>query len=237
MTNFLKASWENIIMANYQVPVSVLKPYLPKGTEIDLFENKAYVSLVGFLFRDTKIFNIPIPLLGTFAEVNLRFYVTRKEGSALKRGVEFINETVPYKAVAWLANKLYKEHYSVATVNYTWDINDTTKKIMYQWEQHKNQNQIYIEAENKEHLMPTNSFEEFIFEHYVGYTQVNATSTEEYDIYHPRWKINKILKYTIACDFDKNYGADFAFLNLTTPTSVFMAEGSDIEVKWKRKKI
>ena len=237
MTTFLKAKWENIIMANYAVPLSVLKPYLPKGTEIDLFEDSAYVSLVGFLFRDTKLFNVKIPVLGTFSEVNLRFYVTRKEGDTLKRGVVFINETVPYKAVAWLANKLYKEHYSVATVNYTWDINNATKKIMYKWKQYKNWNQIYIEAENKEILMPEQSFEEFIFEHYVGYTKVNANSTEEYDINHPRWKINKVLNYTIECDFDKNYGSDFAFLNSTKPTSVFIAEGSEIEVKWKRKKI
>ena len=99
-------------MANYPVPTEVLKPYIPNGVELDLYNNKAYVSLVGFMFKKTKLFQIPIPWLGTFEEINLRFYVARKEGNEIKRGVVFINETIPYRAVAWMANKLYKEHYT-----------------------------------------------------------------------------------------------------------------------------
>jgi hypothetical protein len=36
--------------------------------------------------------------------------VVRKEGNTVKRGVVFINETIPYPIVAWMANKLYNEH-------------------------------------------------------------------------------------------------------------------------------
>jgi uncharacterized protein len=100
MSIFLKANWENIVMANYEIDPKILQPYLPKGVELDLFEGKAYVSLVGFMFKNTRLFNIPIPYLGTFEEVNLRFYVLRKEGEEIRRGVVFINETVPYAVVA-----------------------------------------------------------------------------------------------------------------------------------------
>ena len=65
------------------------------------------------MFKNTQLFNIPIPWFGTFEEINLRFYVTRKEGNQIKRGVVFINETIPYPIVAWVANKLYNEHYTV----------------------------------------------------------------------------------------------------------------------------
>ena len=106
---FLSARWENIIMANYAVHPDVLKPYLPHGVELDFYQDKTYVSLVGFMFKQTRLFHVPIPFLGTFEEINLRFYVKRNEGNTVKRGVVFINETVPYKPVAWLANKLYKE--------------------------------------------------------------------------------------------------------------------------------
>jgi len=101
--DFLEAHWENVVMVNYAVPVDVLLPYLPNGCELDLFQGEAYVSLVGFMFKKTKLFKIPIPLLGTFEEINLRFYVLRKEGGVIKRGVVFINETIPYRAVAWVA--------------------------------------------------------------------------------------------------------------------------------------
>jgi len=237
MTIFLQAKWENIVMANYAVPISVLQKYLPKGVEIDTYEGKAYVSLVGFMFKNTRLFKIPIPKMGTFEEVNLRFYVYRKIGNERKRGVVFINETVPYRAVAWMANKLYKEHYTAVKTKHSWDINAITKKIKYQWLVNNKWNSINIETQNQALEMQNNSFEAFIFEHYYGYTKVDENTTEEYKIHHPSWKINKVTKHDIDCDFEANYGGDFAFLNAAEPTSVFNAEGSDIEVKWKRSKI
>ena len=134
---FLSARWENVIMANYAVNPNVLKSFLPKGVELDLFENNAYVSLVGFMFKKTSLFNMPIPLLGTFEEINLRFYVKRKEGETSKRGVVFINETVPYKPVAWLANKLYKEHYIAIPTRNAIEISNASKKIRYEWKINK----------------------------------------------------------------------------------------------------
>ena len=237
MTNFLQAKWRNIIMANYAVPVSVLQAYLPKGIEVDTYHGEAYVSLVGFLFKDTRLFKVPIPKLGTFEEVNLRFYVYRKEGNEIKRGVVFINETVPYKAVAWLANKLYKEHYTAVKTRSYWEIDEHAKQITYQWLVGRKWNSISVRAENKALAMEKNSFEEFIFEHYYGYTKVDEHTTEEYKINHPRWYINTVTNTEIDCDFEANYGDDFAFLNGVLPASVFIAEGSAIEVKWKRVKI
>ena len=75
MTVFLKAKWEDIIMANYEIAPELLLPFLPKGLTLDFYEGKAFVSLVGFMFKKTKLFNLPIPYFGTFEEINLRFYV------------------------------------------------------------------------------------------------------------------------------------------------------------------
>jgi uncharacterized protein YqjF (DUF2071 family) len=94
---FLTANWENIVMVNYEVNPAVLKPYLPKGVELDYYQDKTYVSLVGFMFKKTSLFGIPIPFFGSFEETNLRFYVRRIDGKKVKRGVVFINETVPFK--------------------------------------------------------------------------------------------------------------------------------------------
>lgn len=120
-------------MANYAVPAEVLRPFLPKGVVLDEYKDKAYVSLVGFMFKNTQLFNIPIPRLGTFEEVNLRFYVLREEGDTIKEGVMFVNETIRYKAVAWMANQLYKEHYTVIPTKHAWQFTKSTKLISYQW--------------------------------------------------------------------------------------------------------
>jgi uncharacterized protein len=237
MAIFLKAKWENIIMANYAMEPAILIPYLPKGVELDLYNGKAYVSLVGFMFKETKLFNIPIPRLGTFEEINLRFYVVRKEMNEIKRGVVFVNETIPYKAVAWMANKLYKEHYTAIPTRHLWKIENEIKTIKYEWKIDNEWNNIEVQALTKSDTMTNDSFEAFIFEHYYGYTKINDNATEEYKIKHPSWKINKVMNIKIDCNFNKMYGEAFEYLGKVEPESVFIAEGSAIEVEWKRNRL
>ena len=234
MTNFLKASWENLIMANYTIDPKLLTPYLPFGVELDFYNGETYVSLVGFLFKNTRIFQIPIPGLGTFEEINLRFYVTRKEGNEVKRGVVFINETVPNKVVAFIANILYNEHYTAVPTKHEWNINSESKNIQYLWKIDKKWNSISVIAVAEKKPMAKESFEEFIFEHYYGYSMINKSTSEEYKIEHARWKINDVVQYNINCDFEKMYGKEFKFLNTHNPKNVILAEGSSIAVKWKR---
>jgi uncharacterized protein YqjF (DUF2071 family) len=234
---FLSARWENIIMANYEVNPEVLAPYLPHGVELDFFNEKTYVSLVGFMFKQTSLFHIPIPFLGTFEEINLRFYVKRVEGNTIKRGVVFINETVPYKPVAWLANKLYKEHYTAIPTKNKIELNQHSKHINYQWKINKNWNHLDVQTAAESEPMKPDSIEEFIFEHYYGYTKINKHATQEYKVNHPRWLINKVNDYSINCDFEAMYGTDFAHLSNKQPDSVIMAEGSAVTVNWKRTSI
>ncbi len=233
---FLSARWENLIMANYAVNPEVLLPYLPKGVELDFYEGKELVSLVGFMFKKTSLFGIPVPLMGTFEEVNLRFYVKRIDGDEIKRGVVFINETVPYKAVAWLANKLYKEHYIAIPTSNKIQINAENQLINYGWKINQKWNEINITTAIDSNEMIPESMEEFIFEHYYGYTKISKEVSQEYRVNHPRWKVNKMLDYSINCDFQAMYGNDFTFLNSQEPQSVIFASGSEITVDWKRKK-
>jgi len=237
MSTFLKAQWHNLIMANYEIDPDLLKPYLPKGVELDFYQGKCYVSLVGFLFKNTSLFKIPIPFWGNFEEVNLRFYVVRKINNEVKRGVVFINETVPNKIVAFVANKLYKEHYIAIPTKYRWQIDAQNKQIEYQWKVNKIWNSIKVNASAKREKMELGSIEEFIFEHYYGYTKVNENKSLEYKVEHPSWEINKIKDYQINCDFAEFYGANFEILNNAKPSSVMLAEGSQVSVKWKRNEI
>lgn len=237
MALFLKANWENIIMANYEIEPSILIPFLPKGVEIDFFNEKAYISLVGFMFKKTKLFNIPIPWFGDFEEINLRFYVVRKENDEIKRGVVFINETIPYRIVAWIANKLYKEHYTVVPTKHEIITENSMQKIKFEWLLNKNWQSIYVESSTKSNFMKKGSLENFIYEHYYGYTKVDENKTEEYKLQHPSWETSEVINYEIDCDFEAMYGNSFSVLNQTKPTAVFIAKGSSVGVEWKRTKL
>jgi uncharacterized protein YqjF (DUF2071 family) len=237
LDTFLSARWENLIMANYEIDPDILKPYLPLGVELDFYNNKTYVSLVGFMFKKTSLFNIPIPFMGTFEEINLRFYVKRVEGATIKRGVVFINETVPYKPVAWLANQLYKEHYIAIPTRNSLVINKDSKNIRYEWKINKIWNHLQVTAGFEDYKILPGSIEEFIFEHYYGYTKINDNLSQEYKVNHPRWLVNTVIESTIDCDFTLMYGDDFSFLTQQQPDSVIIAKGSPVTVHWKRKTI
>ena len=237
MATFLKANWENIIMVNYEIDPEVLQPFLPKGVTLDLFDGKAYVSLVGFMFKNTKIFRIPIPYLGNFEEINLRFYVQRKEGNTIKRGVVFINETIPYRIVAWMANKLYKEHYTVVPTKHFIHQKGEKQQVKFEWLLDKKWNHIFVESGTLSKEMFAGSLEEFIYEHYYGYTMISDNTTEEYRLQHPSWHMQEVINYDICCDFSAMYGDAFSVLNESKPTAVFLAKGSSVKVYWKRTRL
>lgn len=237
MKTFLKARWENLIMANYAVDPGILQPYLPTGVELDFFEGKTYVTLVGFMFKNTRIFGLPIPFLGTFEEVNLRFYVKSTDETGIKRGVVFINESVPFKPVAWLANWLYKEHYIAIPTKNKIELGTDAKSVEYQWKINSRWNSLQVNASTMGAEMQVGSVEEFIYEHYYGYTRIDANKTDEYRVNHPKWQVNSVSNYKIDCNFAAMYGAEFAYLAEQLPDSVFIAEGSEISVDWKRNRL
>jgi len=238
MAVFLKANWENIIMANYEIDPRILIPFLPKGVELDLFNGKSYVSLVGFMFKKTKLFDIPIPFFGNFEEINLRFYVKRtEEDKTIKRGVVFINETIPYPIVAWTANKLYNEHYTVVPTKHKIFEENLVKKVKFEWLLNKKWNSIDVTSSLSSEKMKPNSLEKFIYEHYYGYTKIGENKTEEYKLKHPSWKVSEVIDFKIDCDFETMYGKSFSVLDQTKPGAVFIADGSAVAIEWKRTKL
>ena len=220
-------------MANYAIDPLLLQPYLPNGVELDFYQNKTYVSLVGFMFKNTSLFGIPIPFFGSFEEINLRFYVRKVDGRKIKKGVVFINETVPYKIVALLANKLFKEHYISIPTKSSINIG-ANKNIQYDWKSKGKWNSISVYSEAKKYKIEASTIEEFIFERYFGFTKLDESLTQEYQINHPNWMTNKIIRAEVKCDFENMYGKPFASLNDTIPDSILLAEGSSISVNWER---
>ena len=233
--NFLKAEWKNLALFNYEVDAEILEKYIPAGTEIDIWNNKCYVSLVGFMFENTKVLGIKIPFHINFEEVNLRFYVKRFENGEWKRGVVFIKEIVPKSAITFIANYLYQEHYETQEMRHKIIENKNTTIFIYQWKSDKQWNTIQLETKNNPSEIEVDSEAEFITEHYFGYTKIDHKTTFEYEVQHPRWEQLEVVHHNIEIDFEKTYGSDFGFLKNTKPTSVFLAKGSKIVVKNKRK--
>ena len=227
---FLKAEWRKLAMANYSIDKKILDKYLPYRTEIDVWNDICYVSLVGFMFKDTKVKGLKIPFHTNFEEVNLRFYVRYKDNEEWKRGVVFIKEIVPKPALTFVANTVYKENYETMPMSHSWTTIGDNLTVEYKWKKRR-WNSLKVTADKISTLIQDNSEEEFITEHYWGYTKISDEKTSEYGVEHPKWEVYRTKDYSVEVDFGNIYGEDFDFLTQEKPKSVFLAEGSEIKVK------
>lgn len=235
MKPFLSARWERLIMANYPIDPKVLKKYVPPGTEIDFWKGNTYVSLVGFMFLNTKVKGVPIPFHQNFEEVNLRFYVRYKEANEWKRGVVFIKEIVPKFAIAFVANTLYGEHYISVPMKHQWQTIPEGLKTSYSWKFQGEWNHIEVLTKSGTVPIQVESEEEFITEHYWGYTKINDRKTGEYQVEHPIWNVYPVKDYQIHCNVGQLYGQEFQPFMAGAPSSIFLADGSEIIVREGRK--
>lgn len=227
---FLTAEWRKLIMANYLVDAKVLQPLLPYGTELDIWNGNLYMSLVGFMFINTKVLGIPIPFHRHFEEVNLRFYVRYKSGDEWRRGVVFVKEIVPKTMITFVANTLYGEHYQTMKMRHEIAEKEGHLHIEYGWKSPSQWNRFAVQCDRQAQTMAEGSEAEFITEHYWGYTQLGEKKTSQYQVEHPRWEVYPVQSHQIDCNIAEVYGKQFADY-FTQPYSVLAAEGSEIVVR------
>lgn len=198
---FLTAEWRKLIMANYVVDPKILLPYLPNKTELNTFNGNMYASLVGFLFAETKLAGMKIPFHVNFEEVNLRFYVRYNDNGVWKRGVTFIKEIVPRSAISFVANTFYNEKYCTMKMKNFIEQHDNETTLGYHWYYQNHWNKLEATIHNTATAMMEESEEEFIAEHYWGYSRHSSSVTCEYGVEHPRWNIYPVKSYLIDCEF------------------------------------
>jgi uncharacterized protein len=228
---FLTAEWRKLALLNYAVPPEVLQPYLPAGVELDYWNNTCYASVVGFMFEETRVKGFKIPFHVRFEEVNLRFYVVRRNApDGDWRGVVFVRELVPKHAIAWVANLLYNEPYKAVPMHHHIEQAPDALTVEYGWEQAGLTHTIGIRAGTQAMPLKVGSEAEFITEHYWGYGRTRNGRTMEYQVAHPRWDLYPVEAWRCDVNFEAVYGPQFAFLSQAEPISVFLAEGSGVEV-------
>jgi uncharacterized protein YqjF (DUF2071 family) len=200
----------------------VLEPFVPAGTELDAFEGKTYLSLVGFEFNRTRVLGFAVPFHQNFEEVNLRFYVRRRS----KRGVVFIRELVPKYAVAVVARLLFKENYSCVPMSHRAEAG----KVEYAWKLGSRRCVMKIETDGENFVPSEGSLSQFITEHYWGYTTHKGGGSLEYEVQHPPWRVWNAKEASFSGNADGLYGPEIAQILTREPDSAFLAQGSPVTV-------
>ena len=231
---FLTAEWRYLVMLNYEIAPEILLPFVPSGTELDSWNGKTFVSVVGFLFLDTRVMGIAIPFHRDFEEINLRFYVRREVDDERRRGVVFVKEIVPRRAIAFAARWVYHENYvALPTGNVIQRATsnpDDVRSVKYYWRFGAREQFIeFVTRDAPSHFIE-GSQEEFIAQHFWGYSSQKDGGTVEYRVEHPPWRIWKAQNCRFECDCESLYGKEFAAALNTKPSSAFLADGSAVTV-------
>jgi uncharacterized protein YqjF (DUF2071 family) len=230
-TVFLTAEWRDLVLLNYEVDPRLLEKFVPRGTVLDSFAGKTYVSLVGFRFCSTKLFGfLAIPLHSNFDEVNLRFYVRHRDGDENRRGVVFIAEIVPKRAVATMARLLYGENYTRLPMKHKICTEGSKKTVIYQWEVKSQWCQLTAQTEGAPELPREGSLEQFITEHYWGYSPRGRGRALEYHVSHVPWKVWACTSAGFEGDASGLYGLELARVLQGRASSAFIADGSQVSV-------
>lgn len=235
---FLTAEWRHLVMLNYEIDPAVLRPLVPRGTELDAWNGRTTISMVGFMFQKTRVFGVPIPGHVNFEEVNLRFYVRRQTAEGIVRGVVFIKELVPRWAIAKVARAVYNENYQALPMGHRLlhhaagpdQSHDMPIQLAYQWRHQGRWQGMEVTAREPAQPLAKGTEAEFITEHYWGYVTQRDGSTVAYQVEHPRWRVRRVDDYQFDCDVAALYGPAFVEPLRQTPASAFIAAGSPIVV-------
>jgi uncharacterized protein YqjF (DUF2071 family) len=231
---FLTAEWRHLALLNYEVDGSVLAPMVPRGTELDEWQGRTYLSVVGFLFLGTRVLGLPIPFHRDFEEVNLRFYVRRKVDGGWRRGVAFVKELVPRVAVAFLARRLYNENYVAVPMDHAIRHAPAepgrVEAVTYEWRVGARASRLELSVLAGPSPLVPGSQAEFIAEHYWGYSVKRVGTTCEYQVQHPPWRVAPAREARLTCDVDLLYGEKLGRFLHGPPASAFLADGSEVAV-------
>ncbi len=223
---FLTAEWRDLAMVNFEVDPGYLERFVPEGTEVSLWRNKCFASIVAFRFLNTRLLGIPVPLHRNFEELNLRFYVTREVGGELRRGVVFIKEVVPRRAVTMVARSVYNENYHTMPMRH--ELGPGFAR--YEWRSGKRWSNLAVEATAPAKVPDLDSDVSFVAEHHWGYVTQRDGATVEYRVERPRWRVAPATVASWNLDARDLYGREFGACLENPPASVFLAEGSAVSV-------
>lgn len=219
---FMKGEWKDLIMTSFEINKDVLEPYLPKDTELDLYNNKALLSMVAFTFSKVKFFGFKVPFHQNFGQINFRFYVKSKIDGT--KGVVFIKEFAPKLLITLVANLVYNEPYFNKNITYNKFIKDNSISLEYNYNGSKTKAEGCLTTIE----LQKNTLEHFVVDRYIAFIKNKKSETLKYKIVHKPWRL-----YNLEISY-----FDSKLLNLLPKTfknlkhiSTCFVEGSSVEVE------
>jgi uncharacterized protein YqjF (DUF2071 family) len=220
----LRQGWKKLTFLHWEVEPDILRTHLPDDLELDLHEGKAYVGCIPFVMEKVRPVFLPaVPGISTFAEFNIRTYVT-KNGIP---GVFFITLDAKSRVTCFYANKKYGLAYRYAKAKVSGSLQSG-----YSWSSIRSKDGVAlsgsVKATSEVRQAEPDTLEYFLFERYSLYT-VHKNRIYHGYTHHAKWWYAdgeaKLETNTLVDSYD------FGLKDTKKPDIVHLSEGVDV-VAW-----
>ena len=221
------AMWSNLFLATYAVPPELLRPWLSPEAELELWNGEALASLVALDLLDYQVFGVPLPVDGSYAELNLRFYVR----SGDQNGVGFVQELEPFGLVAWMMNGVLNQPYVTAPIETTVDEDDRTVTVRREGSYGGSNFSLWVSGHKPATLPQEGTVERFLTDRrWMYYVDRDGRPAHNLEVVHPTWAAYELTDYVIDLDWAALYGPEWGVMNGATPRYITFCAGSPTEM-------
>lgn len=231
MRTLLTADWTNLIVATFETDKKLLEKYLPYNTELNDWNGRYYMSLLGFMFSKPVLAGIPSPFYRSFEEVNLRFYVRYRNKTGWQNAVVFIKEIAPSPVIGLAAKWLYHENFISLPMKHHFSADETQRQTAYYWKIKNRWNYLELTTGLTAVEPQQHSLESFIRDQYYACTKSGQKKTYAFEIEHRRWNIYPGLSFAMLLDAGYIYGKEFSD-SFQKPCSSFLMDGSGTNISY-----
>lgn len=223
---FMTCHWENLIYINFQIQPELLSGMLPEDIEPDTLDGKAILSIVCFEFSNARLFGCKIPFHQYFPEVNIRTYVKRKDNGNVK-GIYFLSEMVSKLMTFFTGKFIYGEPFSLR------DLTISKKENQLKYIIKDAACEMSIEAEKT--ISPKAQIwteeQEFVINRSLAFCGKAGKNSKMYEVLHQPWNLILIKNPDFVIKRIKHINSTVQNILLQrTPESIFMTDGSKVEV-------
>jgi len=180
----LYQEWHNVLLLHWSVDPDLLQNLIPKPLKLDVINDTAYISVIGFNIKNFRTAMIPLPFLSSFGEINVRTYVTYKG----VKGIYFFSLHADKLSAVLGARLFYQLPYRKAVIRQSNNIlcakNDNAPKLNI----HLNYSAFSDNVQKSTHDI-------WLTERHAFYQSV-AGDLYRCDIHHREWPLQKVAIYS-----------------------------------------
>ncbi|MDB4534460.1 DUF2071 domain-containing protein, partial [Vicingaceae bacterium] len=229
----LTAHWSELVLLNFDIDPKHLQPYLPQGTEVDLYNEKAYLSVVAMTCSEISKFGLVLPI-NPFNEIIVRFYVRRRFEDRFHTGTCVIKKYRSGRVGNLLMGRFMGNPASLMKIrNENTGFNEADSAVKpeanYRWKRDNKEYCIRVAARSQTRKQNRESKEQFIMDHHYRFFEKRGVTYETH-ISHPQWLLWDAASGNFECDRPEFFGPDIAKRLHKRPASVFLARGSKVVV-------